>query len=89
MVVLSSEAVNSAGNAALFSQIPEVKFNIQVFEYQEKPMLVRFYNLEILPVFLAPARPMKELWKIRPYLGVLPLVLRALWRDIVTGQSPM
>ena len=35
-------------------------------------------NLEILPLFLAPARPMKELWKIRPYFGVFPLVLRAL-----------
>ena len=29
------------------------------------------------PLFLAPARPIKVEWKIRPYLGVLPLVLRA------------
>ena len=34
--------------------------------------------LEILPLFFAPARPMKELWKIRPYFGVFPFVLRAL-----------
>lgn len=30
------------------------------------------------PLFLAEARPMKEEWKMRPYLGVLPLVLSAL-----------
>merc|ERR1711971_1102447 len=34
--------------------------------------------LEILPLFLAPARPMKELWKIRPYFGVFPFLFRAL-----------
>merc|ERR1719370_912660 len=41
-------------------------------------LLARY--LEILPLFLAPARPIKELWKIRPYFGVFPLVLRALNR---------
>ncbi len=30
------------------------------------------------PVFLAAARPIKDEWKMRPYLGVLPLVLSAL-----------
>ena len=29
------------------------------------------------PLFFAPARPMKEEWKINPYLGVLPRVLSA------------
>ena len=33
--------------------------------------------LEILPLFRAFALPMKELWKIKPYLGVLPLVFNA------------
>lgn len=34
--------------------------------------------LEILPLFLAAARPMKVEWKMRPYFGVLPRVFRAL-----------
>lgn len=34
--------------------------------------------LEILPLFLTPALPMKVELKIKPYLGVFPLVLRAL-----------
>lgn len=29
------------------------------------------------PLFFCLARPMKLLWKMRPYLGVLPLVLSA------------
>ena len=33
---------------------------------------------EILPRFLAPARPIYVEWNISPYFGVLPLVLRAL-----------
>ena len=39
-------------------------------------LLARY--LEILPLFLAPARPMNDEWKMRPYLGVLPRVFRAL-----------
>ena len=39
-------------------------------------LLARF--LEILPLFLAAARPMNVEWKMRPYLGVLPLVFNAL-----------
>ena len=39
-------------------------------------LLARY--LEMRPLFLAPARPMKVEWKIKPYLGVFPLVLRAL-----------
>ena len=35
-------------------------------------------NREMRPLFLAPALPMKVEWKISPYLGVLPLVFRAL-----------
>lgn len=35
--------------------------------------------LEMRPLFLAAARPMKVEWKIRPYLGVFPLVFRALF----------
>mmetsp|Transcript_37449 Transcript_37449/g.55139 ORF Transcript_37449/g.55139 Transcript_37449/m.55139 type:complete len:238 (-) Transcript_37449:449-1162(-) len=38
-------------------------------------LLARY--LEIRPLFLAVARPMKEEWKMRPYLGVLPLVFKA------------
>ena len=30
------------------------------------------------PLFFCFARPMKEEWKMRPYLGVLPLVFSAL-----------
>lgn len=33
---------------------------------------------EILPLFLLLAFPMKEEWKMSPYLGVFPRVLRAL-----------
>jgi len=36
--------------------------------------------LEIRPLFLCLALPMKEEWKINPYLGVLPLVFSALKR---------
>jgi hypothetical protein len=36
--------------------------------------------LEILPLFLAPALPMKVELKMRPYFGVLPLVFKALKR---------
>lgn len=36
--------------------------------------------LEMRPLFLCLALPMKEEWKINPYLGVLPLVFRALKR---------
>ena len=32
---------------------------------------------EILPLFRAFALPMKVLWKIKPYLGVFPLVFSA------------
>lgn len=35
--------------------------------------------LEMRPLFLAAARPMKVEWKMSPYLGVLPRVFRALW----------
>lgn len=34
--------------------------------------------LEMRPLFLAAARPMKVEWKMRPYLGVFPRVFRAL-----------
>lgn len=39
-------------------------------------LLARY--LEMRPLFFAPARPMKVEWKMRPYLGVLPRVFRAL-----------
>lgn len=39
-------------------------------------LLARY--LEMRPLFLAPARPMKVEWKMSPYLGVLPRVFRAL-----------
>ena len=35
---------------------------------------------EMRPLLRCLARPMKEEWKMRPYLGVLPLVLSALHR---------
>lgn len=41
-------------------------------------LLARY--LEMRPLFLCFARPMKEEWKMRPYLGVLPLVFSALNR---------
>ena len=43
--------------------------------------------LDIRPLFLAPARPMKVEWNIRPYLGVFPLVLRALRRRETEGEK--
>lgn len=39
-------------------------------------LLARY--LEMRPLFFCFALPMKEEWKMRPYLGVLPFVLRAL-----------
>ena len=39
--------------------------------------------LEIRPLFLAPARPMNEEWKMSPYFGVLPFFLSALRGNIV------
>ena len=41
-------------------------------------LLARY--LEMRPLFLCLALPMKEEWKMRPYLGVFPLVFRALNR---------
>lgn len=41
-------------------------------------LLARY--LEMRPLFLCLALPMKEEWKMSPYLGVLPLVFRALKR---------
>ena len=38
-------------------------------------LLARY--LEILPLFLAPALPMNDEWKMSPYLGVFPRVFRA------------
>ena len=35
-------------------------------------------NRDILPLFLAPARPIKEEWYNKPYFGVFPFVFRAL-----------
>ena len=35
---------------------------------------------DILPLFLVPARPMKDEWNINPYLGVLLRVFNALNR---------
>ena len=46
-------------------------------------LLARY--LEIRPLFLGPARPMKVEWNIRPYLGVFPFVLRALGWDREEG----
>lgn len=37
--------------------------------------------LEMRPLFLAAARPMKVEWKMSPYLGVLPRVFRALCKN--------
>lgn len=39
-------------------------------------LLARY--LEMRPLFLAAARPIKVEWKMRPYLGVLPRVFKAL-----------
>lgn len=42
---------------------------------------------EMRPLFLAAARPMKVEWKMRPYLGVFPRVLRALGGGRVGGGA--
>ena len=40
------------------------------------------------PLLRCFARPMKEEWKIRPYLGVLPRVFRALKQQPSSPQPP-
>ena len=52
--------------------IPEKQSILEAMEH----LLARY--LEILPLFLAPARPMKVEWNINPYFGVLLFVLIAL-----------
>lgn len=42
--------------------------------------------LEMRPLFLVPALPMKDEWKIKPYLGVLPRVFKALKIDVTRNQ---
>jgi hypothetical protein len=37
--------------------------------------------LDMRPLFLMPARPIKVEWKSKPYFGVLPRVLRALTQN--------
>ena len=37
---------------------------------------------EILPLFFVPALPMKDEWKIKPYLGVFPFVFSALRENV-------
>lgn len=46
--------------------------------------------LEMRPLFLAAARPMKVEWKMSPYFGVLPRVLRALRKNIarISDMNP-
>ena len=40
------------------------------------------------PLLRCFARPMKEEWKMRPYLGVLPRVFRALEQQPSSPQPP-
>ena len=40
------------------------------------------------PLLRCFARPMKEEWKMRPYLGVLPRVFRALAQQPSSPQPP-
>lgn len=61
--------------AALHSRSPEKQSMREAMVH----LLARY--LEMRPLFLAAARPMKVEWKMRPYLGVLPRVFRALWAD--------
>lgn len=51
-------------------------------------LLARY--LEMRPLFLAAARPMNVEWKIRPYLGVFPLVFNALFdnKNKVKTRNP-
>ena len=44
-------------------------------------------NREILPLFLAAARPIKDEWKIKPYFGVFPFFLRARNRAFSAPKS--
>lgn len=37
--------------------------------------------LETRPLFFAPARPINEEWKIRPYFGVFPFFFKALEKE--------
>lgn len=57
------------------SFVPEKQSILDAIEH----LLAKY--LEILPLFLAPARPMNVEWKIKPYFGVLPLVLIALQKN--------
>ena len=52
--------------------LPEKQSILEAMEH----LLARY--LEILPLFLAPALPMKVEWNINPYFGVFPLVFKAL-----------
>lgn len=42
--------------------------------------------LEMRPLFLVPARPMNDEWKMRPYLGVFPFFFSALRKS--TENAP-
>lgn len=59
--------------------------NILVDASEKKSICVSILHLfaryqEMRPFFLAAAQPVKVEWKLSPYLGVLPLVFRALSR---------
>lgn len=53
---------------------------LQQAAYLEAILHLLAKYLEMRPLFFCLALPMKEEWKMRPYLGVLPLVFRALKR---------
>jgi len=56
----------------LLSILPEKQSILDAMEH----LLAKY--LDIRPLFFLLARPIKEEWKISPYLGVLPFFLRAL-----------
>jgi len=68
------EAVNSRSQRALVGQVSEGQHSplARAREIRQKK------DLEIRPLLDCLARAMKEEWKIKPYLGVGPLVLSAL-----------
>lgn len=66
---------------ATCDQASETKVQLRSPEKQSiREAMVHLFAryLEMRPLFLAAARPIKVEWKMRPYLGVLPRVFKAL-----------
>mmetsp|Transcript_87519 Transcript_87519/g.272234 ORF Transcript_87519/g.272234 Transcript_87519/m.272234 type:complete len:377 (+) Transcript_87519:554-1684(+) len=66
---------SSTWSRSFSPKIAEASSEKQSMREAREHLLARYR--EMRPLFFCCARPMKDEWKMRPYLGVLPLVLRA------------